>query len=189
MLATHLLTERLRLFREKYPDILLSLSAQAQRVSLSRREADVAVRFVRPDETGSVMRKIGTMAFGLYAHRSYAHLATPERWEFIAWDQTFADTQAQSWLLGIAGGRQVVCELTYSSEQLIAVRAGVGVAGLPCFIGDRDRDLVWIDERAPYFARDIWLVVQSDLHKTHPVRAVMDFMVAVVSEHPDLASR
>lgn len=190
VLVTHLLTERLTRFRAEYPDIRLSLSAQAQRVSLSRREADVAVRFVRPDETGSVTRKIGTMAFGLYAHRSYAHLAAPERWEFIAWDQTFADTTpAQSWLLDIAGGRPVVCELTYSSEHLIAVRAGVGVAALPCFIGERDRDLVRIEEGAPYFARDIWLVVHGDLQKTPAVRAVMDFVVAVVSDYPYLAVR
>lgn len=187
VLATHLLTERLARFREEYPNIRLSLSAEAHRVSLSRREADVAVRFIRPDETSSVTRKIGVMAFGLYAHRSYAHLATPERWEFITWDQAFADSPAQSWLLGIANGRSVVCELTYSSEHLVAVRAGVGVAGLPCFIGERDPDLVRIDERAPYFARDIWLLVHNDLRKTPAVRAVMDFVVDAVSGNPNLA--
>ncbi len=189
VLATHLLTERLSYFRREYPDIRLSLSAQAQRVSLSRREADVAVRFARPDEASSVTRRIGTMAFGLYAHRSYPHLAAPELWEFIAWDEAFADTPAQSWLLGIAGERPVVCELTYSSEHLLAVRAGVGVAGLPLFIGERDRDLVRIDEHAPSFARDIWLVVHNDLRKTPAVRAVMDFVVDAVSENPDLALR
>lgn len=132
-------------------------------------------------------RKIGTMPFGLYAHRSYAHLATPERWEFIVWAQTFADMPAQSWLLDIAGDRPVVCELTYSSEHLVAVRAGVGVAGLPCFIGEHDRDLVRIDENASPFARDIWLVVHRDLRKTPAIRAVMDFVTAVVSEQPYLS--
>jgi DNA-binding transcriptional LysR family regulator len=189
VLVTHLLTDQLTRFREKHPDIRLSLSSQPQRVSLSRREADVAVRFIRPEEISSVTRKIGTMAFGLYAHRSYAHLAAPDRWEFIGWDQTFADTPAQSWLVGIASRRPIVCELTYSSEHLIAVRAGVGVAGLPCFIGDRDRDLVRINERVPHFARDIWLLVHSDLHKTPAVRAVMDFVVAAVAEYPDLATQ
>jgi DNA-binding transcriptional LysR family regulator len=189
VLATHLLTERLTRFRQEYPDILLSLSTEAQRVSLSRREADVAVRFIKPEEASSVTRKIGKMAFGLYAHRSYARLATPESWEFIAWDKAFSDTPAQSWLLGVAAGRQVVCELTYSSEHLIAARAGVGVAGLPCFIGERERDLIRIDESAPYFARDIWLVVHHDLRKTPAVRAVMDFVVAAVSENPYLAVR
>ncbi len=129
------------------------------------------------------------MAFGLYAHRSYAHLAAPERWQFIAFDQSFADMPQQRWLLGIAGDRPVACELNHISEHLIAVRAGVGVAGLPCFLGDRDPDLVRIDKGVPAFARDIWLVVHRDLRKTPAVRAVMDFVATVVSEHRDLSIR
>jgi DNA-binding transcriptional LysR family regulator len=189
VLVTHLLAGHLPRFRAEYPNIRLSLSAQGQQVSLSRREADVAVRLVRPEEAGSVTRKIGTMALGLYAHRSYVHLAVPERWEFIAWDETYADSPAQSWLLHIAGGRSVVCELTQSSEHLVAVRAGVGVAGLPCFLGEQDRDLVRIDQDVPPFARDIWLAVHRDLRNTPAVRAVMDFVASVVSENRVLSVR
>jgi DNA-binding transcriptional LysR family regulator len=189
VLVAHLLAEQLARFRAEYPDIRLSLSAQGQQVSLRRREADLAVRLVRPDEAGSVTRKIGRMAFGLYAHRSYAHLAAPERWQFIAFDQSFADMPQQAWLLGIAGDRPVACELNHISEHLIAVRAGVGVAGLPCFLGERDADLVRIDKDVPAFARDIWLVVHRDLRKNAAVRAVMDFVAAVVSEQRELSIR
>jgi|SRR5882724_1888373 len=189
VLVTHLFAEHLSRFRAEYPDIRLSLSAQGQQVSLSRREADVAVRLVRPDEAGNVTRKIGRMPFGLYAHRSYAHMAAPDRWQFIAFDQSFADMPQQLWLLGIAGERPVACELNHISEHLIAVRAGVGLAGLPCFLGDKDHDLVRIYEDVPSFSRDIWLVVHRDLRKTPPVRAVMDFVLAVVSEHRDLSIR
>jgi DNA-binding transcriptional LysR family regulator len=189
VLVAHLLAEHLARFRADYPHIRLSLSAQGQQVSLSRREADVAVRLVQPDEAGSVTRKVGTMAFGLYAHRTYTHLAAPERWQFIAFDQSFAHMPQQSWLLGIAGDRPVACELNHISEHLIAVRAGVGVAGLPCFLGDRDRDLVRLHDDVPPFARDIWIVVHRDLRKTPAVRAVMDFAAAVISENGDLAIR
>jgi DNA-binding transcriptional LysR family regulator len=189
VLVAHLLAAHLAHFRAENPDIRLSLSAQGQQVSLSRREADVAVRLVRPDEAGSVARKVGTMAFGLYAHRSYAHLAAPERWQFIAFDQSFADMPQQSWLLGIAGDRPVACELNHISEHLIAVRAGVGVAGLPCFLGERDRDLVRIHDGVASFARDIWLAVHRDLRKTPAVRAVMDFAAIVISENRDLCIR
>lgn len=92
----------------------------------------------------------------------------------------------QKWLLRIAGDRPVACELNHISEHLIAVRAGVGVAGLPCFLGEQDRDLVRIYEGVPSFARDIWLVVHRDLRKTSAVRAVMDFAAAVISETRDL---
>jgi DNA-binding transcriptional LysR family regulator len=189
VLVAHLLAEQLARFRAEYPDIRLSLSAQGQQVSLSRREADVAVRLVRPDEAGSVARKIGKMPFGLYAHRSYAHLAAPQRWQFIAFEPGFADMPQQSWLLGIAGTRPVVCELNHISEHLIAARAGVGVVGLPCFLGESDRDLVRIHDNVPSFARDIWLVVHRDLRKTPMVHAVMDFVAAVISEKRYLSIR
>jgi DNA-binding transcriptional LysR family regulator len=189
VLVTHLLVEHLARFRADYPDIRLSLSAQGQQVSLRRREADIAVRLVRPNEADSVTRKIGKMAFGLYAHRSYAHLASPERWQFIAFDQNYADMPQQRWLFGIAGNRPVACELNNIGEHLIAVRAGVGVAGLPCFLGDGEDDLVRIRENVPSFTRDIWVVVHRDLRKTPAVRAVMDFVAAVVSEHRDLSIR
>jgi DNA-binding transcriptional LysR family regulator len=129
------------------------------------------------------------MPFGLYAHRSYRHLATPDKWQFIAFDQTYHDMPQQRWLLAIAGDRPVVCELNYISEHLIAARAGVGVAGLPCFLGQREHDLVRIHEDVPFFARDIWLAVHRDLRKSPPVRAVMDFVAAVVSQHRHLAIR
>lgn len=188
VLVLHLLAERLARFRAEYSDILLSLSAQGQQVSLSRREADVALRLVRPDEASNIARKIGTMAFGLYASRDYAHLATPDRWQFIAFDQNYADMPQQRWLLRIAGDRPVACELNYIGEHLIAARAGVGVAGLPCFIGDKNRDLVRIYQGVPDFVRDIWLVVHNDLRKSPPVRAVMDFVSQVVTEEPMLNS-
>jgi DNA-binding transcriptional LysR family regulator len=63
VLVTHLLVEHLARFRAEYPEIRLSLSAQGQQISLSRREADVAVRLVRPNEAGSVTRKVGAMEF------------------------------------------------------------------------------------------------------------------------------
>lgn len=189
VLVTHLLAEHLARFRANYPDIRLSLPAQGQQVSLSSREADVAVRLVRPDEAGNVTRKIGKMLFGLYAHQSYAHLTAPERWQFIAFDQTYADMPQQRWLLGIAGDRPVACELNHIGEHLIAVRAGVGVAGLPCFLGDREHGLVRVYDDVPSFSREIWLVVHRDLRKTPAVRAVMDFVAAAVSENRELSIR
>src|SRR5260370_20232135 len=81
VLVTHLLAEHLARFRAEYPDIRLSLSAQGQQVSLSRREADVAVRLARPDEAGGVSPKIGTMPLCLYPHPSSPHPASPDTWQ------------------------------------------------------------------------------------------------------------
>ncbi len=189
VLVAPLIARHLPRFHDDYPDIRLSIAASGEQVSLSRREADLAVRLVRPEETGSVTRQIGTMPFGLYAHRSYVNLPVPERWQFIAFDHNYSEMPQQKWLLGVAGGRPVVCELNYISEHLIAARAGVGVAGLPLFLGDADSDLIRIDANARPFSRDVWLVVHHDLRHSGPVRAAMDFVSRVIGEEPLLKTR
>ncbi|MBY2907702.1 LysR family transcriptional regulator [Rhizobium leguminosarum] len=183
VLAAHLLAQHLAHFRSLYPDICLSLASQAQQVSLSRREADVALRMVRPKETGNFTRKLGVMTFGLYGRRDYAHRDVPDRWQFIAYDESLADMPQQKWLLGIAGTRPIACELNDISGRLTAARAGAGVAGLPCFLGDADPGLTRIGENVASFSRDIWLVVHRDLRKTPSVRAVIDFVFALITQH------
>lgn len=186
VLVTHLLASRLVDFRARYASIQLAVSAQAQQVSLSRREADVALRLVRPKEPSNVVRKIGQMPFALYASRQYVATHRPEDWSFIAYDAQFADTPQQQWLLNIASGRSVGCELSDISGHLAAARTGAGVAGLPCFVGDSEPQLMRLDQAGPEFSRDIWLVVHRDLQRNPPVRAVMDFVTQVVAHTPGL---
>ncbi|MDR3397864.1 MAG: LysR family transcriptional regulator [Pandoraea sp.] len=186
VLVAHLLARRLVDFRAEYPSIQLSISAQAQQVSLIRREADVALRLVRPKESSSVVRKLGQMPFALYAAPEYVAMRSPEDWTFVAYDAQFADMPQQQWLLGIAGSRTVGCELSDISSHLAAARAGAGVAGLPCFLGDEDPGLVRLEHKGPTFSRDIWLVVHRDLRRSAPVRAVMNFAAKAVTEKPGL---
>ena len=162
VLVTHLLARRLADFRRAHPAIQLSVSAQAQQVSLNRREADVALRLVRPRESSYLVRKLGQMPFALYASSDYA-LRQPDNWTFIAYDAQFSDMPQQRWLLDIAGQRAISCELSDISSHLAAARAGAGVAGLPCFLGDHCPELLRLEHGGPAFSRDIWLVVHRDL--------------------------
>ncbi|MGJ7575100.1 LysR family transcriptional regulator [Variovorax sp. RB2P76] len=184
VLVASFLAQHLTEFRQRFPAIQLSVSGQAQQVSLSRREADIAVRLVRPKEPGSVVRKLGTMAFALYASRSYEALSHPELWEFIAYDARFEDMPQQKWLRSVAGKRPIACELSDINSHHAAVHAGAGVGGLPCFLGDADETLLRVADDEPSFARDIWLVVHRDLKSAGPVRAAMDFLVEMMKRTP-----
>lgn len=186
VLATHLLASKLVDFRKEHAGIQLSVSAQVQQVSLSRREADVALRQVRPQEASSVVRKLGQMHFALYATQDYVASHRPEDWTFIAYDAQFADMPQQKWLLGIAAGRPVGCELSDISGHLAAARSGAGVAGLPCFLGDAEPGLIRLAHEGAMFSRDIWLVVHRDLQRSVPVRAVMAFVAKVVAAQAGL---
>lgn len=188
VLATHFIAPRLFDFCKKYPDIQLSISAHAHQISLSRGEADVAVRHVRPSEPSNIARRVAKMSFDLYASRSYPDLAAPERWAFIAYEREFADMPQQQWLLGIAGNRRVVCELSDISGHLAAARSGVGVAGLPCFLGDMDPDLTRLKHDSVPFSRDIWLVTHRDVKRSAIVRAVIDYFAESFASDTELGS-
>ncbi|EIC86193.1 LysR family transcriptional regulator [Serratia sp. M24T3] len=184
VLAYKFLANKLFAFRQLYPDIQLSIASQAQSVSLSRREADIAVRLFRPIEPRSVARKIGDMAFALYASKDYEYAKIPDRWEFIAYSEQFADMPHQKWLLEAARERRIVAEVSDIISQYEAAKTGIGIAGLPCFIGDAENELqrvTDISEAIP-FSREIWILVHEDLRNTPQIRAVMDFLISGIAK-------
>jgi len=185
VLVTHLLAAQVANFQAIAPQIRLSLLSQSHHVSLSRREADLALRMAWPQEPTSVARKVGRMAFGLYARRDYAARNRPEDLCFIGYDAELVDTPQQQWLLQVSAGRSVSCCLSEISGHVLAARNGAGVAGLPCFIGDADPELAPLPTPQP-FSTDLWLLVHRDLRSSAPVRAVMDFVAGLITSHKSL---
>ncbi|WP_322078571.1 LysR family transcriptional regulator [Burkholderia cepacia] len=179
VLANNFFANHLHEFAQLHPGIRLSMASQAQRVSLARREADIAVRLFRPEEPQNVTRKLGEMAFGLYASRDYAHASSPDDWAFICYDAQFAEMPHQKWLESIARGRRIACEVSDITTQQVAARTGIGVAGLPVFMGDDDPGLQRLPFDGEPYARDLWLVVHADLRHAPTIRAAIDFIVDV----------
>lgn len=71
MLATRFVAPHLARFRQRYPNIELDLYCTNHIVSLSRRDADIAVRLSRPREQGLVIKRLSSIELGLYASQEY----------------------------------------------------------------------------------------------------------------------
>ena len=186
VLVANFLVQHLADFRLAHPGVQLSVAAQTRQVSLSRREADIVLRLVRPQEATSVVRKLGRMSFDLYASKTYLSQHNPSAWEFIVYDADSQNVPQQKWLMNIAKGRPVACEMSDINSHLAAARAGAGVACLPCFLADADANLQRVAHEGKPLARDIYMAVHRDLRKSPHVRAVMDFLAKLVGEHPVL---
>ena len=178
--ANHFLAPRLPILRRLYPDLHLTLLGQQAVASLSQQEADIAVRITRPKEVSSVARKIGAMEFALYAAPGYADRPAAE-WQFIAYDTTLDHVLEQRWLMACAGNRPIVFRANDLACQAAAARAGVGIAALPCFLAYQDAGLASVAVGLTRIARDIYLVVHSDLRRMPAVRAVLDFVAGQVA--------
>lgn len=175
-LANALIAPRLIELRRQHPGILIKLIGEKRSASLSRREADLALRLSRPTEPGLVARKIGHFGFSLYGAPSYLKETPPPALAFIAYDASMDDAPQQRWLKAVAGEREIVLRTSDLENQAAAARAGVGLAALPHFLGDGDPRLMRYDTKPGQIERDVWLVLHRDLRRAPAIRAVMEFL-------------
>ncbi len=169
------LLHRLPEFEAAYPEITFEVSVSYGTADLSRREADIAIRFVgigqSPDDV-LVGRKIAQSHACGYASRDYlsAHdLSDPDCGAvWLGW----APDEAQDWIADTpyphlpARGAFNHAELQHH-----AARAGLGLSYLPIIIGDADPALVRLPAMEPKPARDIWVLSHADLRHTERLRA------------------
>jgi len=174
-LANALIAPQLASLRRQHPGILIKLIGEKRAASLSRREADLALRLSHPAEPGLIARRIGHFGFSLYGAPSYLKETPPHALAFIAYD-SLEDLPQQKWLMAIAGNREIVLRTGDLENQRAAARAGLGLAALPHYVGDSDPQLQRYETGEKPVGRDVWLLVHRDLRRMPAVRAVMEFL-------------
>jgi DNA-binding transcriptional LysR family regulator len=175
VLASHFLAPRLGPFLAAHPGIVLTLVGEKRAALLGQREADLVLRLSRPAEHGVVARRVATLAFALYAAPAYLDGRRPEEWCFLGDDESLGELPQQRWLLAVAGPRPLVLRTNDLATLVHAARAGIGVAALPCFIGDADPGLRHIAaDRDGAASREIWIAIHEDLRRSPRLRLAMD---------------
>lgn len=173
------------LVRREHPAIEVKLQASNQMLNLARREADIAVRNVKPDNPDLIVRRIGRWSAGLFASASYlAQHGEPEQGTAFAGHdlvlyQPYLDSGREITMAG-EPIQQGHIAMTCTSGLMVrrAVAAGLGLGEIPLPLGERDGlQRLWPErERSPY---DIWLVTHADVRHTARVRVVIDAIAAV----------
>jgi DNA-binding transcriptional LysR family regulator len=169
----------------RVPGLDFELIADTRTLSLTKREADMAVRTARPKEPSLVIRRLCGFASSLYASRAYvaahgkATMADLAKHAFTAPDDA---TWAESlWLARHAPGARVVLKTNSTEAQLAATKAGAAIGFLSCYIGDPEPDLVRLVPPEKAVMRDLWLVVHKDLQHSARVRACADFIAGAIA--------
>lgn len=144
--------------------------SEAHFASLSRLEADLALRLAPGKTDSEIVKKIGEMDFGLYSTRSYVNVDTPDQWEFVGYVEHPFVFDHKNWLYETIGNRRVICEVADLSNQYEAACTGIGVAGLPCFLADQDARLTKLSSPAQMLTLGIFLALHPDRRNDHGVR-------------------
>lgn len=170
-----------RLHKEQ-PELLVELIAENLNLNLWRREADLALRLGRPEQRQLVMRKVGALVDALYVSRGYLARAGAVRADrlsghtFVDFDEAWIRRATPAWLARELGGARCVLKVNGTLGIHAAVREGLGIGLLPCWLASGDEELVRVlPERQ--MANGLWLVVHKDLRQAARIRAVSDFFV------------
>jgi len=180
-LAYRILNDLLAEFRSKHVGITVELLVDNRQLDLLRREADIAIRATRPTEGDLFGRQIAETAWALYASPRYlADRGQPngvpfEGHSFIGWDSS-AVAAAANWLTETVPNQQIVYRSSSLINQMMAVKAGIGMALLPCYLGDPETDIERVSVPEATLTRELWLITHRDLRNTARVRAFFDIV-------------
>lgn len=183
-LITHVVAPSLPKLQKRFSGLRIELIGEAREASLSRREADIALRLFRPREDSLVARRLKKIAYGLYGSREYLHGRQRKDWEFLAHGEGQDHLPQQKWLRTIADGRDFILRANDLAALLGAVRAGLGVAVLPQAMADNDKTLRRVATPTAVPSRDLWIVFHREVRRAAAIRAVIDHLTAVISAGP-----
>ena len=193
MVGCEVLPAMLAQFRESHPAIAIELVVSNRNEDLLRRDADIAVRMVRPRQKSLLARRAGKSPVGLYAHRSYVEkfglpkaIGDLESHCMIGFDR---DARPLKSLQPKDSGpmpRPLTRDVfSFRSDndmaQFAALKAGVGIGGCQHGIARNYPELVGVLAKVVRFELDIWVVMHEDMRSTPRIRRLFDHLVPALS--------
>ena len=187
VVATWLLPPLVAEFHRAEPDIAVEIVASNAVQNLLRREADIAVRMVQPDQGSLIARKVGEVGIGAYAHADYlAEMGTPRTPQDLAHHRLVGYDRDDTILRGFArmgvvltpGHFIVRTDDQVANGQLVVAGAGIGFAadywaalwpGLRRVLPD-----------LPIPPLPCWLTVHRELRGNGVVKRVYDFLAQAI---------
>ena len=189
-IANWLLPPAIAAMQARYPAISVEVLPETRALSLSRREADLAIRMVRFEGNELVSRRIAVLGHALYASPAYlaAHDLPLDSGGIgenghaivtVLEDQTHMPEAR--WLAERVPHARIALRSNSREVQLCAARAGLGVVCLSRYQADREPGLTRIAAAGRGPQREVWLGVHADLRRMPRIRAMIEALDGEVS--------
>lgn len=157
-------------FAAAYPEIELDLSTSVEVQSLTRREAEVALRMTNTPSDTLHGRVVERFDFVAYAARALPDASLgDQRW--LDYRSHECAARAGEWMRANAGGAHPRLFVQTPLMMVSALQTGMGAGLLPSVIGDANTALRRLSD-VPAFSIDVWLLAPKELRRTARVRAL-----------------
>ena len=185
--ACHLLPPILARMRLALPEVVVELVVSNAVTNLLRRDADLALRMVQPDQLSLVAQRIGSVHLHACASRDYlARRGTPHtpdellQHDLIAGDRN-RDVENGFEAMGVpASALRFGLRTDDLNAQWAAVQAGLGIGFNSRYLIRSDPDVLPLLPGLSLPALPLWLTVHRELRTSARIRAVYDFLAAEV---------
>jgi DNA-binding transcriptional LysR family regulator len=192
-LGTYFLAGHLKHLAARYPGLRIELLANPAMVSLTKREADIAVTMSRPQQGRLRARRLLEYELGLYGSAAYlADLGEPATLDAVAGHRLIGyvpgllPTPSHDYLKELFGTRPVDIAISNIVTQLQATVGGAGLCVLPCFMARAHGDLVRVLHGSVRVRRSYWLVMHAEMRAPALSRAVSSFLHELAQQHRSL---
>lgn len=183
IIGIYLLPPAIAAFREQHPGVQVEIVISNQASSLSKREADIALRMFRPTQPDLVARRLPDLALGFYAHRRYIekHGIPTDMESFLQHtiigldeDTEFIDEAAK---MGVHfKPHDFAIRTDHYLAQINLARAGAGILGTHTGLAKLWPELQQVLEWIPLPALEFWIVCHSDMQFNSRVRTLRNFL-------------
>ncbi|NEU13780.1 LysR family transcriptional regulator [Methylobacterium sp. BTF04] len=188
-MAAHILAPSFARLHTVHPDVMIELIPNPRELSLSMREADVSVRLRQPEQHDLIIRRIGGIAFGLYATAEYLgdhglldfDDGCPNHRLITQMEDSQEMTQS-AWLTEMASRATVVLQTSSHEAAVLAAANGGGLACLARFRADAETRLVRLPVPIEPPSADILLLVHKDNRDTPRIRVVLTHITECIHE-------
>jgi len=190
--GTFFLAPQMANFCVRHPAITVDILPLPRTLNLSKREADASVAIDRPSANSFVTCKLSDYRLLPYASTAYLETHPPvktrddlvgHRWIDYVDDLIFSSQQFS--LPGWMPALRPIFRSTSVIAQAQAVKAGLGIAVLPCFLGSVVGGLVPLLSQEVDIQRTFWLVAPPERRELARVKALWDFVREVTEVNRD----
>ncbi|MGJ5207896.1 LysR family transcriptional regulator [Bradyrhizobium sp. HKCCYLR20261] len=189
IVGTYVLPPILAGLRNRHPHIVIELVLNNRTDDLLRRDADIAVRMIRPKQDGLVARRLGSVPLGLYAHRDYiARFGKPETVEALGAHHVIGFDRDDHSARSVASSQLPISRELFSYRtdsdvaQVTAIEAGLGIGGMQTALARRNPSLVPVLADHIAFELDCWLAAHEDQKDSPPIRVMFDGLAEGLAE-------
>jgi len=190
--ANFFFADKIRSFCDGHPNITLELVTIQQIMSLSRKEADIAVSLDPPKDGPYLTEKLTDYSLNVYAAKSYLSKVEPIRTRqdlldhpFIGYIEDMIFVPGLDYLGDVHPGIKARFQSSSIFAQLTATLKGLGLCVLPHFIARSYTDLQIILPDEVELRRNYWLVCHRDLVQIPRVRMVTDYIFEAIRNNQD----